>query len=640
MTTSARLLETLPELDSSGRRTRSLVRRTLCAYLLLCLAGALPWLLDLSPALQAIGWGLWFPGAGFITSGALALLLVPLTLVLFSVSLFLWFGSGNILAPLAIWTLSALLAGSLAQISTVITPLLVVGCTVSIGAWLFRDTLVRKRKSLARRARRLKELPATIELLQNKAAEHPAPDYRELSVEDLGAVRYLLERGLAPVDKLEGLEVIEQFQPAALRYQIFDLQYSLALMQCHYTPNFHGYLSQAQRNLIEKVTLPAVCGYWKWESLWGHLSTRFDPVQRDNIMLTGFYLISLGLYSSNTGDYRYYEPGSLTFRLNAKLSFRHDTHSIAQALVDNFNTSGYCLYPCEPNWIYTFCNLQGMTGLRVYDRVAETDHYSQLRERFEYNWRQEFTEADGSVVPIRSSLTGLSIPGLVGLSGDCTGSVLAGAVLPDTAMRMWAQAFGESIQVRPDGTLDLRTVGADNIDPGNYRKGLGMTYTAVWLAAQEYGYPEIAAAAQQSLDEEYEPCLENGVFRYRKLSVLANAMAIRARLMRRDDWRSTILQGPTPAALKGPLLTGASYPEVLVARAVSNTGSDLELVLHPGTEPGEQTLIIERLSPNAAYRVDGTLNTDLRADAEGKLQLQVHLQGRTLIHLHPDTRSA
>lgn len=635
MTSSSDLLATLPEAETTGLRTRVLLRRTLCAYLLLCMTGALPWLLDASPALQALGWGLWFPGAGFIASGALALLLVPLSVLLFLVSLFLWFGSGNILAPLAVWLLSSLLAGALAQAPNALTPLLVAGLTLATSAWLLLGARSRKRKSLARRNQRLETLPGTIEQLRRKAAENPAPEYRELSLEDLGAVRYLLERGLAPVEGLEGLEVIEQFQPAALRYQIFDLQYSLALAQCHYTPNFHGYMSQAQRNLIEKVTRPEIWGYWKWESLWGHFSTRFDPVQRDNIMLTGFYLISLGLYAANTGDRRYQEPGSLNFRLNDKQSFAHDTHSIAQALVENFNASAYCLYPCEPNWIYTFCNLQGMTGLLLYDRVAGTQHYQHLRERFEDNWRQEFTETDGSVVPIRSSLTGLTIPGLVGLSGDCSGSVLAGAVLPDTAMRMWAQAFAEGIQIRADGTLELQTVGADNIDPGNYRKGLDTTYTTVWLAAQEYGYPEIAAAAQLSLDREYEPCVENGVFRYRKLSVLTNAMAARARLMRRDDWRTTILRGPDPLASQGPVLTGASYPQVLVARAVSTTGSDLELVLHPGIQSGEQSLTIERLIPNALYHAEGAVETRLQADAQGKARLRVNLEERTPVRLFP-----
>jgi len=630
----AQLMVTLPDLSTSGRLTRSYVRRTLLLYTLICSSGALPWLLDCAPSLQAVGWGLWFPGAGFISTGGLSLLLVPLTLVLFLVSLFLWFASGNLAAPLAVWLLSALLAGLIADVPAATAPQVIVGLTLLAGAWLLYLDHRRRHRTIARRAKRLESLPRVIAHLQQQATEHPAPAHRELSIDDLRAVRYLLERGLAPVDSLQGLEVIEQFQPAALRYQLFDLQYSLALVQCHYTPNFDGYLSQAQRNLIEKVTSPDIWSYWKWESLWGRFSTNFDPVLRDNIMLTGYYLICLGLYASNTGDRRYEQPGMLDFRLRNGQHFPHDMHSIANALVSNFEASPYCLYPCEPNWIYTFCNLQGMTGMLLYDRVVGTRHQQRLHERFENLWRQEFTELDGSIVPIRSSLTGLSIPGLVGLIADCSGSVLAGAVLPEVALRMWAQAVGENIRVRDDGTLDLTTVGADNIDPGNYQKGLGMTYTAIWLAAQEYGYPEIAQAAQRSLDREYTPCVEHGVLRYPKLSVSTNAMAVRARLMRRDDWRTAILQGPTAAARQGPRLSKVSYPDVLVARAVSNTGRDLELVLYPENQPGWHSLQLDNLVPGKPYRISGgQLDSQREPNELGQLSISAYLDGRTTIHI-------
>ena len=55
------------------------------------------------------------------------------------------------------------------------------------------------------------------------------------------------------MESLHGFDVIEQYQTSAIRYQINFLLWGLQLAQCHYTPNFHGYLSLAQRNLIDKL---------------------------------------------------------------------------------------------------------------------------------------------------------------------------------------------------------------------------------------------------------------------------------------------------------------------------------------------------------------------------------------------------
>ena len=638
------VLATLPDVPATAGIAQVRIRRTIAGYVLLCILGMLPTLMGASPTLQALGWGLWLPGAGFLSIGGWWLLAVPLVAALFLLSLFLWFGSGNIVAPVLVWALSAGGAGWAAHATSPWAPVTVPGCVAAIGIALWRAHVRRTQGMLLRREQRLASLPPVIEEVSRRMAVKPAAlvSKREMSREDLAAVRYLLERGLQPVDSFVGLTRIEQFQPAALRYQLFDLQYSLAMAQCVYTPNFDGYLSQAQRNLIDKVRLPEVWGYWKWESLWGRLTTDFDPVVKDNIMLTGFYLMSLGLYASNTGDLRYETPGSLDFKLADSQRYPHSMTSVAEALVRNFDESAFCLYPCEPNWIYTFCNLQGMTGLVLYDRLKGTRHGARLRRRFEDMWRSEFTMLDGSVVPIRSSLTGLTIPGLVGLANDTSGSVLAGSLLPDVALRMWAQARSESIRIRPDGLLDLKTVGADNMDPGNYQKGLGMTYTTVLFAANEYGDREVAEAALRSMDAHCEPRMENGVFSYNKLSVLSNAMAVRARLARQGDWRHTVLQGPPATAHQGPRLVEASYPEVLVARAASD-GQDLDLVLYPGAAPGPQRLGVDRLVPGNAYRVRGS-GADwgegrvCTADARGRLSIEAALNDRTELNVQPADR--
>jgi hypothetical protein len=50
--------------------------------------------------------------------------------------------------------------------------------------------------------------------------------------------------------------------------------------------------------------------------------------------------------------------------------------------VKNFRDSPLCFYPCEPNWVFSYCNEEGMAGLLLYDRVHGTDHASDLLPLF------------------------------------------------------------------------------------------------------------------------------------------------------------------------------------------------------------------------------------------------------------------
>jgi hypothetical protein len=69
----------------------------------------------------------------------------------------------------------------------------------------------------------------------------------------------------------------------------------------------------------------------------------------------------------------------------------------------------------------------------------------------------------------------------------------------------------------------------------------------------------------------------------------------------------------------------------MVAKAYSS-GSDLELVLYNGEDPGKQTLKIERLTPGARYEAAGRGFT---ADESGAAELTVNLDGRTVVHVVP-----
>jgi hypothetical protein len=616
-----------------GPVTAARQRRSALIYATMCVVGLVPVLTGMSPGARAAGLGLWFPGAGFLAVGGWALLLLPVTLALFAVALFAWFGSGMVVAPIAVWLGAALAAGFIArgEIATA-SPYAVPALVALVSGYVYRRSQSLKKAGLAKLDERNRYLPSAIaEVIERATPAAPATE-RELSAEDLAALRYVLDRALQPIGELGGFDKIDQFQTASLRYQLNHLGYTLALAQCHYTPSFHGYLSQAQRNLIEQYLQKPIWHYWVYESAWGHLNfTNPDPASKDNIMLTGWFGLHVGMYTSASGDRRYGEPGSLTFRLSRRRAFHHDLHSLERSVLQNFQDSEFCLYPCEPNWIYPICNHYGMTSLTLYDRLFGTSYASFTLNRWLDGLDREFTDDSGSVIGLRSALTGIHFPFPAAEAGFAD---FTHCFAPERARRMWAVARHdlEPLLAKDDAGKVRVVLPGSGFDLGNYRQGWAGVYATILNAAREFGDEEIAAAAQRSLDRDCGRRDDGGILRYTKASNLSNTFAARARIVRRDDFRNAVVKGPPARAVSGPILAEAKYPDVLVARAHS-LGGDLELVLYPGVQPGPQRLRLERLRPGALYALNGARENVCRADDTGAASIVVDLQGRTPVHI-------
>jgi Linalool dehydratase/isomerase len=616
-----------------GPVTAARHRRTATIYAGMCIVGLLPMILGISPALQAAGLGLWIPGAGFLAVGGWAILLFPVTLALFALAVFGWFGAGMVIAPIIVWLGSALLAGRMVGDQTwFLAPYLVVATVAGIAVYTYQRQRALKIAELTKFEARKRSIGTAITEAIEAAAPMSNAAERELTPDDLAASRYALDRALQPVGQLNGYDKVEQFQTSALRYQINHLGYGLGMLQCMYTPSFHGYLSLAQRNLIELYLDRRIWGYWVWESAWGHLNfTNPDPAEKDNIMLTGWFGIQLCLYMSNTGDRRYAEPGSVTFRMNERRAFHHDAHTIAQSVMKNFLDSEFCLYPCEPNWVYPICNHYGMTSLKIYDRVFGTKYVPSVLDRWLKSLDTEFTDYSGSVIGLRSSLTGIRFPFP---AGDAGFAGFENCFAPDRAQRMWATARQDLKHIiKPDATGAKRlSLPGRGFDFGNYKSGYAGAYAMLMDTAREFGDYEIADAALRALDQDCGRAEDGGVLRYSKGSNLSNAMAMRARIHRRDDFRRTIAEGPPEASLRGPILADAKYPDVLVARAFSD-GDGLDLVLYPGAKPGRHDIRVERLRPGARYAMRNGSEHAFVADNNGAASLKVDLNGRTPLRI-------
>ena len=628
--------------STKGPVTAARHRRNAIIYAMLSVAALLPLMLDASAGWQAAGLGLFVPGGGFIAVGGWAVVLLPITLAIFWLSIVAWFWAGMVIAPLGVWLGSAVVAGFMAgpEIWAPAAWLSPAAAAAVFGVLQYRNA---KRHAADREHYKLRQgfVDASLVEVNENTRAVPEAGTRELDPDQLAAVRYVLDRALQPIGEYKGFTIIDQFQPAALRYQINHMGFALGMTQCHYAPNFSGYLGQAQRNLVETYLDPKVWDYWVLESMWGHFNfTDFDPAKKDNIMLTGWYGMHVNQYMLNSGDRRYGEPGSLTFRLNDSTAYEHDAHTLAESVASNYQRSDFCLYPCEPNWVYPICNMYGMSSLAAHDAVFGTTHVNDRLPQWMEMLESEFVDEKGSIVGLRSYWTGLEMPFYNGEAGF---AFFANVFSPALARRLWAVGrkelgfcIAENNNGEPRITIPREALSfMDTIDPGNYRPGKMFAYAAIAICGREFGDDALAEAALRSMDEDCGRRMDDGVLSYDEASCLANVWAVEGRIMGNGDFRRSFVEGPPESAFSGPLLDEASYPEVLVAKATS-AGEDLDLVLYPGRGDGPQTIGLARLRAGARYRVaGGGAPREIVADDAGTAQLEVELAGRTALNIAP-----
>jgi hypothetical protein len=85
--------------------------------------------------------------------------------------------------------------------------------------------------------------------------------------------------------------------------------------------------------------------------------------------------------------------------------------------------------------------------------------------------------------------------------------------------------------------------------------------------------------------------------------------------------------------MQGPLLADCEFSEVLVAKTYSHDSTSVDLVLYNGKQAGTFTLGFERLTPGGKYSLSTGKN--IVADKSGKASVDVKIDGRTELLLHP-----
>ena len=589
--------------------------------------------LNRRPEVDALVLGITFPGAGFLlwtmpdgSLPALALGLCAGSLALFLMALTLWFATGNVVLPGVVWIGAAIAAYALVAPRpapvTAPPPLLawtpaalLVGIVTAAGVAVLTAHRRAAWRALFDAAPQFAAPPA-----------EPQPLRREIGLDDLRRLRLLLDRALQPVERFDGFEWIDQFQTAAVRYQVNFISYALAMAAYAHLPAFEGYLAAAQRNLIAKQRDHRMWRYWALESLWGNLRAGPDPIARDNIMFSGFLAAQIAFARSGLGITDYDAPGSLRFARSSGASFAYSLPEIIALLARQYRSAPYGLLACEPNWIYPLCNLITAGAIRAADAQYGTRHWDGIEDRFRHHLETDFMSTDGRLMAFRSSLTGLGTAAVGGAAMQAIQCFFLNAIFPDLAVRQWSRVRHALI-----GRLQRRALWP--IDVGNYRFTRAASYAMTAAAAAEMGDPETAQRLLDRLDVEHPTQVLASVAHRDRASLWSHAVELIARLGQAGTLRRLVTT-PRERTANSPRITSAVYPDVLVAEARADRGA-LCAVLHPGTAPGAKTLTVAGLRPTCAYTAEAGAAHCFMSDACGEITLRIPVHGRTALRIAP-----
>ncbi|WP_066557565.1 hypothetical protein [Croceicoccus bisphenolivorans] len=622
--TGARIVDAIPPVPDisamHGPITRSILSRFYLMQAAWFIVGMLPVVLGMNAQWKAFGLGIVLPGGGFFFAGGIAgIVFGLLSIAVFAVIMFIWWARGVVLGPPAVLIGTAMLSAAWVDGSPGLA-LMEYAVPLAFLALHGGFALHRRRKFSAARERG-KEHNAALAKIEPILREAPIEASPEMPAGQIGEYRRMLDLALQPVDEWKGFVFNDTWQDGALRYQICTMSWNLAFGQFTQLPAFHGYLNTAQENLIRKHIDRKTWNYWYWESLWGNLKVSKNPVDIDNIMLSGFLGVSLGLFETSSGTSPFSEPGSLTFRWDEDTAAEYNHETMLREVVKNYKRYDYGWFPCEPRWIYSMCNLVGRTSLALHDARHGTHMIDEIGARFDKTMRDEMLLPDGRIRVCTSSTFGFTVPSLSGLFGETWGIRFMTPYAPEEAERLWAILKRDFIKVNDKGELDfeLLPLGWDTRKPANFSYDqwpeLNPLTMTLW-AAQEMGDEPVIDATRRTINRMYGDGVADAVSWTR-----ANTVRDMVRTGLPEKWRT------------GPLLTEAIYPDVVVTRAVSD-GDRLDLVLVPGEGPVEARLGLGRLRPGRSYRVVQTGET-LAADMDGTARFTFHLPERREVSIIP-----
>ncbi len=555
--------------------------------------------------------GLTFPGAGFLPAIAgdqaqLAFILFLASLSLFGFALLLWFATGNVLAPPLVWVGLAFGADNVHLLGMAATD-----AGHGIWPWLIGPIALIVATLGWLRAKPVKTVKCIYSV---PCFASPRLPFEPMSHDHSKRLRLLLDRALQPVETFNGFERRDQFQTAALRYQVNFTAYALAFVREHRAPAAKASFFDAQERLLHKIGDKRLWSYWRLENAWGNMRLAADPIPNQNIMYSGFTALQMALGGGDELHLHSANAPSRSYSLN----------EIADRIARQYRAAAYGLLDCEPNWIYPLCNLITMAGIKAADARLGSDRWEGLAKPFLDAVVREGMRADGSFIAFRSSLTGFAPPAPGGIVMQAFPCLFLNALSPELAQQQWHK-------VRQRLDLGSWRHLFWPVDVGNYGFSRASSYAATAAAAVEMGDRAVADECLRRLEEECPSCENEGVIHRENASLWAHALELMARSSRRDGLRDLVSRRPETC---GPHLASAPYPDALILQAVTKNRG-LDLTIEPGRLDARPQLEFGGLMPERHYRTGLTEQPYLRADREGRAMLRVALSDHRRITLDP-----
>lgn len=625
-----------------GPVTRRKLARSFAAYALLYLLALFLIFFLSDAAWQGAALSIMFPGAGFLlwasTSSVGYVWAIGLALVFvtgFLLSLVIWFATGNVLLPAILWfsSVSVTLLFGLNQVTSQ-TALYGIDLTIGVPVLIlaaifliFAQAIVRNQSAKLNHACGLakagRETCRSFILCVDQPNKFQ-PVEGELNQDEIKLLRLLLDRALQPVSEFNGFECIDQFQTAAIRYQINFMSYALSMVSARYLPASSAYMETAQKNLAKKSLDYRIWRYWKHENMWGNLKSSSDPIAKDNIMYSGFLGLQYALAMRTSRSDRFSAKNVLRLHHPTGDHFSYSLDELMDVLVQQYKSAPFGLLPCEPNWIYPICNAITACGVRCHDTNTLNDNWPKIEASFRNGLEQEFTTPAGQLVGARSSLTGLAIPAVGGVVMQALPCFFLNALFPGRAMQVWDMVRNDLTEKRARRVLWP-------IDTGNYRYSRASSYAATAAAAVEMGDSETARLLLSLLDEDCPKTEIEGCSYRPTASLWSHCVELLARCGDHNAFRDMVV-GPHNEGEYGPTISSAPYPDVLIAKAQNKNGC-LSAVLYPGACAGYKPLKLSNLKPTQRYRVHVSDTYDFTADDSGSRVLQIPVHGRTPVRV-------
>lgn len=494
-------------------------------------------------------------------------------------------------------------------------------------------------------------------LAQGSACPVKPSDYPVIGDQELGQLRWTLNLANQPLDDFKNLEGLDQLGMTSFRYGLAFSAYFLATEQYHKLPAWSEALQPALDRLIRKMLEKRVWEFWAKVSrgvptLEPKMNMPYpenrDPVSNMNIMYSGHVGHMVGLYEMLYRDFKYDQPGAITFVWSPTQKFVYNHTSLIQVMYNQMKNNPYHAICCEPNAVFPECNQHPILSFMLHD-ITHGSNFAPVRELFMdfflqkkmihpqthetamlYLVKQDLTVANKS--PFYRNAMDLVIAPAVSL-GIITLDSSSANGWTGAFMHAWQPDFIERhYPYQREHHLQEMNQDEARLDFDYWEPYLKYGFFAV--LAGEMGDAATRDRILRYADTKFQPVWENGAFHYpynlaRKCTHLTDKLLALAKANPKSGLWALHNRPFTAAHFAAPRLSGVDFPNLLLLRAIYDESKKaLVITTAPGQKKsGASAFKIVNLDPAQSYRLFLDGRETKPVSGESGITVQVTLTG-------------